>query len=106
MTLEKSFISQEEFGSVARCPRGCIHICVGNTSLRLSTKQYWELVDLLAESTPKIASLTASEHGIQEIKSSFKNQVARTVFVLCHLDGTDVMVDSNLNVFQPTRRSE
>ena len=56
--------SQEEFGSVARCPRGCIHICVGNTSLRLSTK---ELVDLLAESTPKIASLTASEHGIQEI---------------------------------------
>ena len=39
-------------------------------------------------------------------ESSFKNQVARTVFVLCHLDGTDVMVDSNLNVFQPTRRSE
>ena len=58
---------QEEFGSVARCPRGCIHICVGNTSLRLSTKQYWELVELLAESTPKIASLTASEHLIREI---------------------------------------
>ena len=59
--------SQEEFGSVVRCPRGCIHICVGNTSLRLSTKQYWELVDLLAESTKKIASLATSEHDTREI---------------------------------------
>ena len=25
---------REEFGVVARCPNGCIHICVGNTALR------------------------------------------------------------------------
>ena len=45
----------EEFGVVTQCPAGCIHVCVGNTTLRLSPKQYWRLMDLLTASARKIA---------------------------------------------------
>ena len=44
----------EEFGVVTQCPAGCIHVCVGNTTLRLSPKQYWKLMDLLTASARKI----------------------------------------------------
>ena len=55
---------REEFGVVAQCPNGCIHICVG---LRLSTEQYWALMDLLEESTQKISNPGTSEHDAQRI---------------------------------------
>ena len=58
---------REKFGVVAQCPNGCIHICVGNTALRLSTEQYWALMDLLAELTQKIANPGTSEHDAQRI---------------------------------------
>ena len=58
---------REEFGVVARCPNGCIHICVGNTALRLSTEQYRTLMDLLAEAAQKIATPGISEHNDQRI---------------------------------------
>ena len=45
----------EEFGVVTQCPAGCIHVCVGNTTLRLSPKQYWKLMDLLTASARKVA---------------------------------------------------
>ncbi len=53
---------REEFGMVAQCPNGCIHICVGNTALRLLKEQYWTLMELLAESAQKIANPNASEY--------------------------------------------
>lgn len=56
----------EDVGLVVRCSCGCIHVSVGNTSLRLSTKQYWELTELLVESTRKMATLSPSERDIQE----------------------------------------
>ena len=46
---------EDEFGVVTQCPAGCIHVCVGNTTLRLSLKQYWKLMDLLMASARKIA---------------------------------------------------
>lgn len=44
----------DEFGIVTRCPAGCIHVCVGHTTLRLSPRQYWKLMDLLTASARKI----------------------------------------------------
>ncbi|MXW70950.1 MAG: hypothetical protein F4Z74_05805 [Acidobacteria bacterium] len=44
----------DQFGIVTRCPAGCIHVCVGNTTLRLSPRQYWRLMDLLMASARKI----------------------------------------------------
>ena len=58
---------REDFGVVARCPNGCIHICVGNTALRLSTDQYWKLMELLAESAQQIAGQGAAGHNAQEL---------------------------------------
>ena len=45
----------DELGMVTQCPAGCIHVCVGNTTLRLSPKQYWKLMDLLTASARKIS---------------------------------------------------
>ena len=60
---------RENFGIVAQCPKGCIHVCVGNTALRLSTDQYWKMMELLAESAQQIAGQdTAIKNGQQLIQ--------------------------------------
>ena len=55
---------REEFGVVAQCPNGCIHICVG---LRTLDKQYWTLMELLTESAQKIANPDVSKHDVRRI---------------------------------------
>lgn len=53
--LDLRVLSHEgEFGMVTQCPAGCIHVCVGNTTLRLSPQQYWKLMNLLTASARKI----------------------------------------------------
>ena len=69
---------REEFGVVARCPNGCIHICVGNTALRLSTKQYWTLMELLTESAQKIAN-----PDVSKTRGSLETQVQSLLFSFC-----------------------
>ncbi len=58
---------RENFGVVARCPNGCIHVCVGNTALRLSTDQYWKMMELLAESAQQIAGQDVSRQNAQAL---------------------------------------
>ncbi len=58
---------RENFGIVARCPNGCIHVCVGNTALRLSTDQYWKMMELLAESAQQIAGQDVSRQNAQAL---------------------------------------
>ncbi len=58
---------RENFGVVAQCPNGCIHICVGNTALRLSTDQYWKMMELLAESAQQIAGQGTTGRNTQEL---------------------------------------
>ena len=58
---------RENFGVVARCPNGCIHVCVGNTGLRLSTDQYWKMMELLAESAQQIAGQDVSRQNAQAL---------------------------------------
>ena len=59
--------SEEEFGVVSQCPAGCIHVCVGNTTLRLSLKQYWKLMALLAASARKIDPPGATRHTSSQV---------------------------------------
>ena len=58
---------RENFGIVAQCPNGCIHICVGNTALRLSKDQYWKMMELLAESAQQIAGQGVASQNTQEL---------------------------------------
>ncbi len=58
---------RENFGIVAKCPNGCIHVCVGNTALRLSTDQYWKMMELLAESAQQIAGQDAANKNAQQL---------------------------------------
>ncbi len=58
---------RDQFGVVAQCPHGCIHICVGNTALRLSTDQYWKMMELLAEAAQQIAGQGATSQNTQEL---------------------------------------
>ena len=58
---------RDQFGVVAQCPHGCIHICVGNTALRLTTDQYWKMMELLAEAAQQIAGRDVSRQNTQEL---------------------------------------
>ena len=58
---------RENFGIVAQCPNGCIHVCVGNSALRLSTDQYWKMMELLAESAKQIAGQDAKGQNAQQL---------------------------------------
>ena len=58
---------RENFGVVAQCPNGCIHVCVGNTALRLSTDQYWKMMELLAESAQQIGGQDAARQNEQQL---------------------------------------
>ena len=44
-----------------------LYSCVGNTALRLSTKQYRTLMELLTESAQKIANPDVSKHDVRRI---------------------------------------
>ena len=67
-TVEFQVLSRRDnFGVVAQCPNGCIHICVGNTALRLSTDQYWKMMELLAESAQQIAGRDVSGQNASEL---------------------------------------
>ena len=50
---------KKDLGLIASCPKGCLHLTIGNTSIRLSEKQYWDLVDMLTES----AALAAQDRS-------------------------------------------
>ena len=43
------------------------HVCVGNTALRLSTDQYWKMMELLAESAQQIAGQDAARKNSQQL---------------------------------------
>jgi hypothetical protein len=49
-------LAQSDFGSVLRCPGGCVHVSFQNVGFRLSERQYWELVELLSKASLALRS--------------------------------------------------
>ncbi len=48
--------ASEGIGCVYRCPNGCLHVCIGETELRLSPQRYWGFVAMLSESSQSLAT--------------------------------------------------
>ncbi len=48
-------------GYVYRCDHGCLHICIGDVSLRLAPDRYWNFMEMLSEASQALGSETKRE---------------------------------------------